>query len=64
MTEAAGAAQPWLNITPLVAVRVAAATVCISTGMYYLVTGRREASLDRMWTGAFLCLLSLLAFAL
>lgn len=64
MTEAAGGAQPWLNITPLVALRVSAATVCISTGMYYLSTGRRDASLDRMLGGAFLCLLSLLAFAL
>jgi hypothetical protein len=64
MNEAAAPAHPWLNVTPTVALRVSAATVLISTGMYYLVSGRREASLDRMMTGAVLCLLSLLVWSL
>jgi hypothetical protein len=63
-SEAAAPAQPWLNITPKIAVRVSLSTVLISVGMYYLVTGRREADLSRMWTGAVLCLLSLMTFSL
>lgn len=56
--------EPWLNITPAVALRVAGSTVLISVGMYYLTSGRKEANLDRMISGAVLCLLSLLTFAL
>jgi hypothetical protein len=56
--------EPWLDITPKVAVRTAVSTVLISVGMFYLVTGRKSADLGRMWTGAVLCLLSLLAFSL
>lgn len=66
--SAAGAApsapQPWLDVTPLVALRVSAATMLIAMGMHYLVSGRKEASLDKMINGAVLCLMSLLAFAL
>ena len=54
--------EPWLDITPKIALRVSAATVLISMGMYYLVTGRRNAELGRMWTGAVLCLLILMVF--
>lgn len=61
--QASSAAAPWLNITPQVALRVAASTVLISTGMYYLVAGRRDADFGKMTTGAVLCLLSLAAFA-
>ncbi len=67
MTEAsssAGSTLPWLDITHGVALRVSVSTVCISIGMYYLVTGRRDASLDRMITGAVLCLMSCFVFAL
>lgn len=65
MTEtAASDAMPWLAITPTVALRVSASTVLITVGMYYLVSGRKEASLDRMIGGAMLCLLSMLVFAL
>lgn len=56
--------EPWLSITPKVAVRTAVSTVLISVGMFYLVSGRKSADLGRMWTGAVLCLLSLLAFSL
>lgn len=56
--------EPWLDITPKVALRASASTVLISVGMFYLVTGRKNADLGRMWTGAVLCLLSLLAFSL
>jgi hypothetical protein len=62
--EPAAPPQPWLAITPKVAIRVSLSTVLISVGMYYLVTGRREADLSRMWTGAVLCLLSLMTFSL
>lgn len=56
--------EPWLDVTPKVALRAAASTVLISMGMFYLVSGRKSADLGRMWTGAVLCLLSLLAFSL
>lgn len=64
MSEAGSSVVPWLKVTPHVAVRVSVSTVLITTGMYYLVSGRKQASLDRMISGAVLCLLSLLTFSL
>jgi hypothetical protein len=57
-------AKPWLTITPKVMGKVALSTVLMAIGMYYLTTGRREASVSRMFTGAFLALASVFLFLL
>lgn len=56
--------KPWLDITPKVMGKVAMSTVLMAVGMYYLTTGRREASMSRMFTGAFLTLASVFLFLL
>lgn len=57
-------AKPWLDITPRVMGEMAISTVLMAIGMYYLTTGRREASVSRMFTGAFLTLASVFLFLL
>ena len=56
--------KPWLTITPTVMGKVALSTVLISSGMYYLVSGRKEGNFSRMVTGAILSLVSLFIYAL
>jgi hypothetical protein len=58
------AVKPWLNVTPRVMGKMAVSTVLMATGMYYLTTGRSEASVSRMFTGAFLTLASVFIFVL
>ncbi len=58
------AAKPWLDVTPRIMGKAAASTVLMAVGMYYLTTGRREASVSRMFTGAFLTLASVFLFLL
>ena len=60
MTEAAS--KPWLTVTPNVAGRMAVSTVLMAIGMYYLVSGRKEANVSRMFTGALLALASVFLF--
>jgi hypothetical protein len=57
-------AKPWLNVTPQVMGKMALSTVLMAVGMYYLTTGRREASVSRMFSGAFLALASVFIFFL
>jgi len=56
--------KPWLSITPQVMGKMALSTVLMAVGMYYLTTGRREASVSRMFSGAFLTLASVFLFFL
>jgi len=49
-----------LRVTPQYAARFAVAIALFGAGMHYLVSGRKEASLGRMITGALLTLASLL----
>ena len=55
-------AKPWLLVTPRVAGRMALSTILMMTGMYYLVTGRRDANMSRMMTGAVLAIASVFLF--
>lgn len=57
-------AKPWISVTPRVMGKMALSTVLMAIGMYYLTTGRREASVSRMFTGAFLTLASVFIFVL
>lgn len=64
--EAASAAAessnklPWLNLTPAVLGKVSVSIVLMSAGMFYLSTGRRDGSFNRMVIGAILALSCLL----
>jgi hypothetical protein len=55
-----GGVQPAVQVAPKTVLRVAGAIVLLSMSMHYLATGRKEASLQRMITGAILALASLL----
>lgn len=57
-------AKPWISVTPAVMGKMALSTVLMAIGMYYLTTGRRDASMSRMFTGAFLTLASVFIFVL
>lgn len=57
-------ARPWLVITPKVLGKMSLSVVLMAVGMYYLTTGRREASVSRMFSGAFLTLASVFLFLL
>ena len=48
------------NIAPHKAAKVAVAVALFSASMHYLVSGRKEADLGKMMTGAILALASLL----
>lgn len=56
--------KPWIKITPQVMGKMSLSTVLMISGMYYLVTGRREANMSRMFTGAILTLASVFIFVL
>ncbi|MBI3289391.1 MAG: hypothetical protein HYZ74_07730 [Elusimicrobia bacterium] len=58
----ASASTPWLNITPSVVGKMTLSTVLMACGMYYLASGRKEADVSRMITGAILTLLSIFVF--
>jgi hypothetical protein len=49
-----------VRFTPQYAVKFAIAIVLFGAGMHYLVSGRKEADLGRMITGAILALASML----
>lgn len=55
-------AKPWLAVTPRVMGKMALSIVLMAIGMHYLTTGRRDASVSRMFTGAFLALASVFLF--
>jgi len=57
-------AKPWINVTPMVMGEMALSTVLMISGMYYLVTGRRQADMSRMIAGAILTLASVFIFVL
>ena len=64
MNEAVAAAdKPWITVTPLVIGKMALSTMLMAAGMHYLVTGRSDADLSRMITGAVLTLASVFVFA-
>ena len=51
--------EPLFNMTPKTVSRFALAVVLFGAAMHYLVSGRKEASLGKMMTGAILALASL-----
>ena len=57
-------AKPWIKMTPQAMGKMALSTVLMAIGMFYLTTGRKEASLSRMITGAIFTLASVLIFVL
>ncbi|PIR15307.1 MAG: hypothetical protein COV48_15065 [Elusimicrobia bacterium CG11_big_fil_rev_8_21_14_0_20_64_6] len=57
-----GGVKPWISITPLVMGKMALSTILMTTGMYYLTTGRRDGEMSRMISGAVMTLLSLFVF--
>jgi hypothetical protein len=60
IAPAADAPQVAIALTPKQGLKFAAAITLFGAGMHYLVSGRKEASLDKMITGAVLALASLL----
>lgn len=61
---AATAGKPWLNVTPTMMERMSISVPLMAIGMFYLVTGRQQANLGRMMTGAVLSLASVALFSL
>ncbi len=59
-----GGAKPWISLTPAIMGKIALSVALMTIGMYYLVSGRRDADMTRMFTGAFLVLASVFLFAL
>lgn len=57
-------AKPWITVTPQIMGKAAFSIFLMMAGMYYLVTGRREADMSRMITGALLTLASVFIFLL
>ncbi len=55
-------AKPWIAVTPILMGKMALSTMLMAIGMYYLVTGRRDADMSRMITGAVLTLASVFIF--
>lgn len=60
MAVPGGTIEPVIRFTPKAALKFTAAIVLFGAGMHYLTTGRKEADLSRMITGAVLALASLL----
>ena len=56
--------KPWITITPAVMGKLALSIVMMASGMGYLATGRKEANLSRMITGALLTIGSVFIFLL
>lgn len=55
-----GHVEPVIRFTPQYAAKFAVAIVLFGAGMHYLVSGRKQADLSRMITGAVLALASML----
>lgn len=51
-----------IHFTPKLALKTSLASGLIAAGMYYMISGRKNADLNRMITGAVLTLASLLLF--
>lgn len=60
LARAEDSAAPLVRLTANTALRFAMATVLFGAAMHYLVSGRKEASMGKMITGALLILASLL----
>jgi len=58
------APSPWLDVTPKVMGKMALSTMLMAVGMYYLASGRKQAELSRMLTGAALAVASVFVFIL
>ena len=58
------ALKPWLSITPPIMAKAALSIALMSSGMFYLATGRRDADLSRMTAGAVLALASVFLLVL
>jgi hypothetical protein len=56
--------KPWIDVSPQVMGKMALSTMLMATGMFYLATGRRDADMSRMITGAILALASVFIFVL
>ncbi|UPT72735.1 MAG: hypothetical protein M0D55_12435 [Elusimicrobiota bacterium] len=56
--------KPWLSITPGTMEKVAVSIALMAIAMFYLVSGRQQANVSRMITGAILALASVALFAL
>jgi hypothetical protein len=54
--------KPWITVTPILMGKLALSTMLMAIGMHYLVTGRRDADMSRMITGAVLTLASVFIF--
>lgn len=55
-------AKPWISVTPAVMGKTALSVVMMCAGMYYLVSGRRDADASKMITGAILAVASVFLF--
>ncbi len=62
--EVSGGAKPMISITPLIMGKTAFSVMLFAMGMHYLSTGRSEADLSRMVSGAVLTLASVFIFIL
>lgn len=58
------AAKPWLNVTPGMMEKTAISVPLLAVAMFYLVTGRQQANVGRMITGAILALASVAVLSL
>jgi len=59
-----GDVKPWISLTPKLLGKVSVSISLMTIGLYYLVSGRRDANMSRMFTGAFLTLASVFLFVL
>jgi hypothetical protein len=57
-------AKPWLNLTPGTMEKAAVSVALMAVAMFYLVSGRQQANVSRMITGAILALASVALFAI
>ena len=64
MTPTSPGPKPWITLTPQVAGKAALSVMLMAMGMHYLTTGRTEANVSRMITGAVLTLASVFIFLL
>jgi len=53
-----------MTFTPALAGKISLSISMMVIGLYYLVSGRRDANMSRMFTGAFLTLASVFLFVL
>ena len=59
-----GGVKPWISLTPALMGKISVSISLMTIGLYYLVSGRRDADMTRMFTGAFLTLASVFLFVL